>query len=75
MTALITLTGVAVFALVIYLSLELVPAAPTGRLAETLSPADGSAPSGWRRSLSALDQPVSRWTPANLLRKTRADLY
>ena len=75
MTALITLTGVAVFALVIYLTLELVPAAPTGRLAETLSPANGAAPSGWRRSLSALDQPVSRWTPANFLRKIRADLY
>jgi Flp pilus assembly protein TadB len=75
MTALITLTGLAVFALVIYLTLEIIPAAPTGRLAETLSPSDGTVPSGWRRSISALDHPVSRFAPANLLRKTRADLY
>jgi Flp pilus assembly protein TadB len=31
--------------------------------------------SGWRKSLSPLDKPVSRWTPAGFLRKTRADLY
>jgi len=61
--------------LVIYLTLEWAPSVPTGRLAETLSP-DNSAPqSGWRRSLSVLDKPVSRWTPAGFLRKTRADLY
>ena len=39
MTALIPLIGIGVFALMIYLTLELVPAAPTGRLAETLTPA------------------------------------
>ena len=39
MTALIPLTGIAVFALVIYLTLELAPTVPTGRLAETLTPA------------------------------------
>ena len=75
MTALIYLTGIVVFALVIYLTLELAPATPTGRLAETLTPADGVVLNGWRRSLSPLDKPVSKWTPAGLLRKTRADLY
>ena len=75
MTALIYLTGIAVFALVIYLTLELAPAAPTGRLSEILTPADGVILTGWRRSLSPLDKPVSRWTPAGFLRKTRADLY
>lgn len=75
MQALILLTGIASFALVIYLTLEWAPSISTGRLAETLSP-DYSAPqSGWRRSLSVLDKPVSRWTPAGFLRKTRADLY
>jgi Flp pilus assembly protein TadB len=75
MSALIYLTGIFVFALVIYLTLEFVPAAPTGRLAETLTPADGVVLNGWRKSLSPLDKPVSRWTPAGFLRKTRADLY
>ena len=69
MTALIYLTGIAVFALVIYLTLELAPATPTGRLAETLTPADGVVLTGWRRSLSPLDKPVSKWTPAGLLRQ------
>ncbi|MCX6053645.1 MAG: hypothetical protein NTZ74_01785 [Chloroflexi bacterium] len=75
MTALITLTGIAVFALMLYLMIELVPAAPTGRLAEILTPSDGVVLSGWRKSLSPLDRPVLRWTPAGFLRKTRADLY
>lgn len=75
MTALIYLTGIAVFALVIYLTLELVPAAPTGRLSEILTPADGTVLTGWRKSLSPLDRPVARWIPAGLLRKTRAELY
>jgi hypothetical protein len=75
MIALIYLTGIGVFALVIYLTLELAPAISTGRLAETLTPADGVVLTGWRRSLSPLDKPVSRWTPAGLLRQTRADLY
>jgi Flp pilus assembly protein TadB len=72
---LINLTGIAVFALVIYLTLELAPTMPTGRLAETLTPSDGVVLTGWRRSLSILDRPVSRWTPAGLLKKTRSDLY
>jgi len=75
MSALIYLTGFATFALIILLTLEILPAAPTGRLEEILSPADGVPLSGWRRSLSPLDKPVSKWTPAGLLRKTRADLY
>ena len=75
MTALIPLIAIGVFALVIYLTLELVPSAPTGRLAETLIPADGVVLSGWRRSLSVLDKPVSKWTPAGFIRKVRADLY
>jgi Flp pilus assembly protein TadB len=75
MTTLIYLTGIFVFALVIYLTLELVPAAPTGRLAETLTPADGVVLSGWRKSLSPLDKQVLRWTPPGFLRKTSADLY
>ena len=75
MTALIPLIAISVFALVIYLTLELVPSAPTGRLAETLIPADGVVLTGWRRSLSVLDKPVSRWTPAGFIRKVRADLY
>ena len=75
MTALIYLTGIAVFALVIYLTLELAPAAPTGRLSEILTPADGVVLTGWRKSLSPLDKPVSKWTPVGFLRKTRADLY
>ena len=75
MTALIYLTGIAVSALIVYLTLELAPATPKGRLAETLTPADGAALTGWRRSLSPLDKPVSKWTPAGFLRKTRADLY
>jgi hypothetical protein len=41
MTTLIYLIGIAVFALVIYLTLELAPATPTGRLSEILTPADG----------------------------------
>ncbi|NLI08899.1 MAG: hypothetical protein GX457_17710, partial [Thermotogaceae bacterium] len=49
MTALIYLTGIAVFALVIYLTLELAPAAPTGRLSEILTPADGVILTGWRK--------------------------
>ncbi len=75
MTALIPLIAIGVFALVIYLTLELVPSAPTGRLAETLIPADGVVLTGWRRSLSVLDKPVSKWTPAGFIRKVRADLY
>jgi len=75
MTALIPLIAIGVFALVIYLILELVPSAPTGRLAETLTPADGVILTGWRKSLSVLDKPVSRWTPAGFIRKVRADLY
>lgn len=75
MTALIYLTGIAVFALIIYLTLELVPAAPIGRLDEILTPAVGTSLTGWRKSLSPLDKPVSKWTPAGFLRKTRADLY
>jgi Flp pilus assembly protein TadB len=75
MTALIPLIAIGVFALVIYLTLELVPSAPTGRLAETLIPADGVILTGWRRSLSVLDKPVSKWTPAGFIRKVRADLY
>jgi Flp pilus assembly protein TadB len=74
-TALIYLTGIAVFALIIYLTLELVPAAPIGRLDEILTPAVGTSLTGWRKSLSPLDKPVSKWTPAGFLRKTRADLY
>jgi Flp pilus assembly protein TadB len=75
MTALIPLIAIGVFALVIYLTLELVPSAPTGRLAETLIPANGVVLTGWRRSLSVLDKPVSKWTPAGFIRKVRADLY
>lgn len=75
MTALIYLTGIAVFALIIYLTLELAPAAPTGCLDEILTPAEGVPLTGWRKSLSSLDKPVSKWMPAGFLRKTRADLY
>jgi Flp pilus assembly protein TadB len=75
MTVLIPLIGIGVFALIIYLTLELAPAAPTGRLAETLTPADGVVLTGWRRSLSVLDKPVSKWSPAGFARKARADLY
>ena len=75
MTALIYLTGIAVFTLIIYLTLELIPAAPTGRLDEILTPAEGVPLTGWRKSLSSLDRPVSKWMPAGFLRKTRADLY
>jgi hypothetical protein len=64
MTALIYLTGIASFAFVIYLTLEIVPDAPRGRLTETLSPASEMPVSGWRRSLNALDKPVSKWMPA-----------
>jgi Flp pilus assembly protein TadB len=75
MQALIILTGIATFALVIYLTLEFAPSVPTGRLAETLTPQDQVPHSNWRRTLAILDKPVSRWTPAGFLRKTRADLY
>ena len=75
MTVLIYLTGIGVFALIVYLTLELVPAAPTGRLAETLAPAEDIPLKGWRRSLTVLDKPVSKWTPARMMRKGRADLY
>jgi len=74
MTALIYLIGIGVFALTVYLTLELAPTTPTGRLAETLTPADGVVLTGWRRSLSVLDKPVSKWTPAGFIRKVRADL-
>ena len=75
MTVLIPLIGIGIFALIIYLTLELAPSAPTGRLAETLTPADGVVLTGWRRSLSVLDKPVSKWSPAGFVRKARADLY
>lgn len=75
MTVLIPLIAIGVFALVIYLTLELVPSAPKGRLAETLTPADGIVLNGWRRSLSVFDKPVSKWTPVGFIRKVRADLY
>jgi len=75
MTVLIPLIGIGVFVLIIYLTLELVPSAPVGRLAETLTPANGVTLTGWRRSLSVLDKPVSKWSPAGFVRKTRADLY
>ena len=75
MTVLIPLIGIGVFALIIYLTLELAPAAPTGRLAETLTPADGVLLTGWRRSLSVLDKPVAKWSPAGFVRKARAALY
>src|SRR5574338_915671 len=75
MTALIYLPGIAVFALVIYLTLELAPATPTGRLSEILTPADGVVLTGWRKSLSVLDKPVSKWSPAGFIRKVRSDLY
>lgn len=75
MTVLIPLIGIGIFALIIYLTLELAPATPTGRLAETLTPADGVVLTGWRRSLSVLDKPVSKWSPAGFVRKARADLY
>ena len=75
MTVLIPLIGIGIFALIIYLTLELAPAAPTGRLAETLTPADGVVLTGWRRSLSVLDKPVSKWSPAGFARNARADLY
>jgi Flp pilus assembly protein TadB len=75
MTVLIPLISIAAFALIVYLTLELAPSAPTGRLAETIAPANGVPLTGWRKSLAALDKPVSRWTPAGLIRKARADLY
>ena len=75
MTTIIYLIGIGVFALIVYLTLELAPATPTGRLAETLTPADSVVLTGWRRSLSVLDKPVSKWTPAGFIRKVRADLY
>jgi len=75
MTVLIPLIGIGIFALIIYLTLELAPAAPTGRLVETLTPAGGVVLTGWRRSLSVLDKPVSKWSPAGFVRKARADLY
>jgi len=75
MTTLIYLIGIGVFALIVYLTLELAPATPTGRLAETLTPANSIVLTGWRRSLSVLDKPVSKWTPAGFIRKVRADLY
>jgi Flp pilus assembly protein TadB len=75
MMALIYLTGIAVFVLIIYLTLEIIPAAPTGRLSEILTPSDEVPLSGWRKSLSPLDKPVARWMPAGFLRKSCADLY
>lgn len=75
MTVLIPLIGIGVFALIIYLTLELAPSAPTGRLAETLTPTGGISLTGWRRSLSVLDKPVSKWSPAGFIRKARSDLY
>ena len=75
MQALILLTGIVSFALVVYLTLEWAPSVPTGRLSETLTPDTTASQAGWRKSLSMLDKPVSRWTPAGFLRKTRADLY
>lgn len=75
MIALIPLIGIGVFALITYLTLELVPSAPTGRLAATLTPADGVVLTGWRKSLSVLDKPVSRWSPAGFIRNVRSDLY
>ena len=75
MIALIPLIGIGVFALITYLTLELVPSAPTGRLAATLTPTDGVVLTGWRKSLSVLDKPVSKWSPAGFIRKVRSDLY
>jgi len=75
MISLIPLIGIGVFALITYLTLELVPSAPTGRLAATLTPADGVVLTGWRKSLSVLDKPVSKWSPAGFIRNVRSDLY
>ncbi|PKO16657.1 MAG: hypothetical protein CVU39_07485 [Chloroflexi bacterium HGW-Chloroflexi-10] len=75
MTLLIPFIAIGVFILVIYLTLEVIPSVPTGRLAETLTPANGAALNGWRKTLAVLDKPVSKWTPVSFVRKVRADLY
>ena len=75
MTALIYLIGIAVFALIMLLTVEFVASTPTGRLADTLTPAGQVELTGWRRSLSFLDKPVARWTPLRFLRNAKADLY
>jgi Flp pilus assembly protein TadB len=75
MHTLIYFTGIAAFVLVIFLTMEVLPAAPIGRLAEMDKPSDLSNLSGWRKAISPLDQPVSKWAPKGLLRKSKAELY
>ena len=75
MHTLIYFTGISVFVLVIFLTVEVLPAAPIGRLAEMNKPSDQNNLSGWRKAISPLDQPVSKWAPKGLLRKSRAELY
>jgi Flp pilus assembly protein TadB len=75
MHTLIYFTGIAVFVLVIFLTMEILPAAPIGRLAEMDKPSDLNNLSGWRKTISPLDQPVSKWAPKGLLRKSQAELY
>ena len=75
MIVLVYLIGIATFALIVTLTIEIVPSVRPGRLAESLAPAGQVELSGWRKSLSVLDRPVSRWTPQGLLRQVKANLY
>lgn len=78
MIALIYLTGIATTALLIILWVEFVPSLPPGKAARFLQesgqPAAPVLPA-WRRGLALLARPVARWTPAELLRRARTDLY
>ena len=72
------LIGIAITALILTLSIEFIPSLPKGKAARFLEesgqPAAPELP-GWRRWLSKLDRSTSRWTPASLLRRAKADLY
>ena len=75
---LIYLLGIAIATLLIVLWVEFVPSLPAGRAARYLQESDQpeeTALPGWRRWLSALDRPTSRWAPVSQLRRARSDLY
>jgi len=75
---LVYLIGIAITTLLIVLWIEFVPSLPVGKAARYLRESDqpaGKELPGWRGWLSKLDQPLSRWMPGALLRRTKSDLY
>ncbi len=76
--SLVYILGITVSVFIVVLTVEFVPTLPGGKAARILR--ESSEPSketisGLRKTIAPLDQPVSRFAPASLLRKAQADLY